>query len=101
MTKSLRFCVTHIMVLLGAFSAAHAGSATWRTNPSSNDWNTATNWTPATVPNGPTDVATFARSSIKSVRFSGAMTEVAEIVFNSGASSFKIIADSNLAQTDV
>jgi hypothetical protein len=31
---------------------ALAGSATWLTNPGSGNWNSATNWTPATVPNG-------------------------------------------------
>ncbi len=80
---------------------AHGGSATWNLNPTSNDWDTALNWTPATVPNGPSDVATFARSNIKSIKFSGAMTEVAEMVFNPGASSFKIIADPTLAGSNV
>ena len=92
---------TFIIFLILNFSFildVNADSATWNLNPTSNDWNTAVNWTPATVPNGPTDVATFARSNIKSVRFSALMTEVAEIVFNPGASSFKIIADSTLAQ---
>ncbi len=81
-----------LTLALGAVNAAHAGSATWSMNPTSHDWNTAANWTPATVPNGPADVATFAGSSIKSLSFSAAMTEVAEIVFNSGASGFNITA---------
>ena len=69
--------------------AAHsfAGSATWNLNPISGDWNTATNWTPATVPNGPSDVATFAASSMKQVTFSASPTEVAEVVFDSAATS--------------
>jgi autotransporter-associated beta strand protein len=86
---------------LCTLNTVYAGSATWSTKPASNDWNTAANWMPATVPNGPTDVATFAGSSITSLRFSAVMTEVAAIVFNPGANSFKITADSRLAQTDV
>ena len=88
-----------LTVMLGAVNAVYADSATWNLNPTSNDWNTAANWTPATVPNGPADVATFAGSSTKRLRFSAAMIEVAEMVFNPGANSFKITADSRLAQT--
>ncbi len=36
-----------------------AGSATWKSNPVDSDWNNASNWKPATVPNGPNDRATF------------------------------------------
>ena len=42
---------------------SNAGSATWNSSPATGDWNTATNWTPATVPNGPSDPATFALSN--------------------------------------
>jgi autotransporter-associated beta strand protein len=101
MKSPIVFCAVALTLSLGAVSRVYAGSATWNLNPTSGDWDTSVNWTPATVPNGPTDFATFARSNIKSVRFSNATTEVAEIVFNSGASGFKIIADSTLAQTNV
>ena len=37
---------------IGVSNSVRAGSATWDLNPGSGDWNTATNWTPATVPNG-------------------------------------------------
>jgi autotransporter-associated beta strand protein len=80
-----------LLVLLLSLQTTQAGSATWNLNPASGDWNTATNWTPATVPNGPTDVATFAASSVNQVTFSGSPTEVAEVIFNSAAtSSFNI-----------
>src|SRR5690242_19000656 len=39
-----------------------AGSATWLNLPESGTWNSATNWSPATVPNGANDIATFAAS---------------------------------------
>ena len=65
---------------------AHAGSATWDLNPTSGDWNTAANWTPMTVPNGPADIATFGLSNTTDVSIS-ANTEVNAITFipvNSG-----------------
>src|SRR5262245_23688978 len=46
---------------------AHAGSATWNSNPATGDWNTAGNWTPATVPNGPEDLASFGPSNLTNV----------------------------------
>ena len=70
-------------------------SATWSTNPVSGDWNNPLNWTPHTVPNGPLDIATFNTSSITNISVSHA-TEVAEIVFNAGASSFTVTCPKQL-----
>ena len=67
-----------------------AASATWSTNPPSGDWNSASNWVPMTVPNGPSDIATFQTSNQTFVSLS-ADTEVNGIIFNSGASLFEII----------
>lgn len=75
------------LLLLVFVQTAYADSATWKLNPASGDWNTATNWTPATVPNGPTDIATFAASSVNQVTFSRTATEVAEVIFNSAATN--------------
>ena len=99
--KSFLSCAVLLTLSLGALSAASAGSATWNANPVDNNWSNPANWTPATVPNGPADVATFAGSSITSLEFSDTMTEVAEIVFNPGANRFKISADSKLAHSFV
>ena len=78
-----------LLFLLADF--ARAGSATWDLNPTSGDWNTATNWTPATVPKG--------RQTQRHLRFSNttaistsANTTVDGITFASGASSFTITA---------
>ena len=88
---------TKLVIFLSLASSfvldVYADSATWNLNPTSSDWNTATNWTPATVPNGPSDVATFDVSSITGLTVSAEMTEVAAIVFNPGASSFNITSD--------
>ena len=71
---------------------AHAGSATWSGNPTTDDWNTAANWMPNTVPNGAADIATFASSALTNVSLSSGV-EVRGIVFNPGASSFTINID--------
>jgi hypothetical protein len=66
-----------------------AGSATWNVGPTSNDWNTAANWTPATVPNSASDIATFGGSFINSV-FVTSNTIVNYIRFNSDAGAYTI-----------
>src|SRR6266550_4510595 len=76
------------LVLLTA-SSTFAGSATWKASPATNDWNTASNWTPRTVPNGPADTATFVRSNQTDVLVT-ADIEVNSIVFNPRASAFTI-----------
>jgi len=90
-TLLLRFVagLSSAFILMLSIETSQAASATWKTSPSSRDWNTAANWTPTTVPNGPPDTATFATSSRTSVSLS-ANTEVNSIVFNSGASPFTI-----------
>ena len=77
------------LLLLLTTHSSQAGSATWNLSPTSSDWNTAGNWTPAIVPNGPADTATFDSSSQTSISVSAA-TEVSEIVFDPGASAFTI-----------
>jgi autotransporter-associated beta strand protein len=69
-------------------TSVFAGSATWTDNPTSNDWHTASNWTPVTVPNGPSDTATFGTSNTTSVSISTSNVEVNEITFEPGASAF-------------
>lgn len=68
---------------------AQAGSATWLAAPASGDWNTAANWTPATVPNAAVDVATFGLSSQTSVSLSSSIS-LDRIVFGAGGNAFTI-----------
>lgn len=77
------------LAILLSLQAAFAGSATWKSNATSNDWSSAANWSPMRVPNGPSDVATFATSSVTGI-FLGAVDEVSSIVFPTGASSYTI-----------
>ena len=67
-----------LMLLLPA--VAYPNSAQWDLDPASGDWNTAANWTPMTVPNGPADIATFGLSNTTNVSIS-ANTEVNTITF--------------------
>ncbi len=70
-------------------AVAFAGSATWKTNPVTGDWNTPSNWMPRTVPNGISDIATFNSSTVTDISFSSGAT-VGGIIFNPGASPFSI-----------
>jgi autotransporter-associated beta strand protein len=79
-----------LLIFFGGGSV-FAGSGTWLTTPVSGDWNSATNWSPMTVPNGPADTATFDSSSVTDISLS-ADTDVNGMVFNPGASAFTITA---------
>jgi autotransporter-associated beta strand protein len=85
---------TKLLIVLSLTIAlkVYADSATWNLNPISNDWNTATNWTPATVPNAPTDTATFGASNTTSV-VTSANVDLASLVFTAGAPSYTIATD--------
>ena len=74
------------VILLFASQSGYAGNATWNNNPANGDWNTATNWTPNTVPGG-SDIATFNSSNITDITISED-SAIFEILFNPGASSF-------------
>src|SRR5947208_3109772 len=76
----ISLCLSVLLMLL-TVSLTHAGSATWNLNPTSGNWNTAGNWTPATVPNGPGDIATFDVSNTTDVALAASIT-LNGIIFN-------------------
>ena len=90
--KNLNLVIAAALLFLAAQRHSLAGSATWSTNPSSSNWNTAVNWTPSTVPNGPSDIATFSTSNVTNL-LSNTTVELDSIVFNSGASPFTITSE--------
>jgi autotransporter-associated beta strand protein len=92
------FFVAAALLYLAAQRPCLAGSATWSINPTDGDWNTAANWMPNTVPNSPSDVATFGASSVTSLTISyGSIINLDSAVFNSGAPSYTFTLDvSNL-----
>jgi len=91
----LRQRLTPFLLMLVTGATAAAGSATWNLNPTSGDWNIAANWTPATVPNGPTDTATFDNSNITDISLSDKF-EVASLIFTPVASAFTITTTENM-----
>jgi autotransporter-associated beta strand protein len=91
-SNNFSFLITAALLFLTAQRHSFAGSATWSSNPLNGDWNTASNWTPNTVPNSPSDVASFGSSNQRDVTVS-AITEVAAINFSAGAGSFNITSE--------
>ncbi|PYV73625.1 MAG: hypothetical protein DMG96_22505 [Acidobacteria bacterium] len=89
MKSPILSCAIIAALSLGALNAVYADSAAWNANPVDNDWSNPANWTPATVPNGPNDVATFGVSSTTDVSITASI-EVNSIVFSPGASAFTI-----------
>ena len=66
--------------------------------PGSGDWNTATNWTGSTVPNGSSDTATFDDTNTAGVSIS-ANTEVNGITFTATAAAYTITANATFTLT--
>lgn len=73
-------------------NSARAQDATWLANPGTNDFDTATNWTPAQIPGG---TASFGMSNTTSLSFS-TNTTVGGFTFNPGASDFTFSNDKTL-----
>jgi autotransporter-associated beta strand protein len=96
MSTPVAAALRYSLILLVS-AVAYAGSAHW--NPTSGDWNTADNWTPMTVPNGPADTATFGRSHMSDASIS-TNTEISEIIFTPAArNSYTITASVGLTLT--
>ncbi|MBA3964110.1 MAG: autotransporter-associated beta strand repeat-containing protein, partial [Chthoniobacterales bacterium] len=74
------------LLSLSFVPSASAGSATWKLNPRNTIWSQPANWTPATVPNGPDDIATFGQSTKTTI--GGSPITVNGIVFAPGASAY-------------
>jgi autotransporter-associated beta strand protein len=72
------------------------GSATWSSSPTNSDWNTAANWTPQTVPNSTTDIATFGPSNITDVTNADVVISLDSLVFEPGAPHYTIAALDNI-----
>lgn len=93
LTAGAIFCAAFFLV-----QNLRAGSATWLASPTSNLWTDASNWTPMTVPNGDSDVATFGSSATTGISIS-APTVVNAIDFNPGASAFTITSNAGVSLT--
>ncbi len=78
------------LLFVGLSLRAFAGSATWNTNPGTNSWNTAANWTPTTVPHGPEDLASFNVSNVTDLTLDTDI-DLAGMIFQSGGSAYTLI----------
>jgi hypothetical protein len=97
MKSPILFFAVILTLALAALDAVYADSATWNLNPVTGDWNTADNWTPATVPNGPTDVATFSRSSRSTLSVFNTLIGVASVIFDPAATNYTIFVEGEKA----
>jgi autotransporter-associated beta strand protein len=82
--RRMRPLLAGVAVVAAMTLPAAAQDATWLANPGTGDFNTATNWTPATVPTG---TAFFGVSNTTALTFS-AGTAVGGWTFNPGASAY-------------
>lgn len=98
--RGFAIAILSAFILILAIRSANAQSATWNSNPTSSDWNTAENWTPAVVPS---DTATFGLSSTTDIFVSQDLTSVGRIFFAPGASAYTIapLAGSSLVISGV
>jgi autotransporter-associated beta strand protein len=92
--SQIRRFAAAVTIMAGACTL-QAGSATWNLNPVNNHWGKAANWTPATVPYGENDVATFGTSNVTDVMLGDtpdgyATNTVAEVAFLQDASAYAI-----------
>ncbi len=95
MKVSAHFCSRAVIPLLALASilSAQGGSATWDASPPTNNWNTAGNWNPATVPNGQTDDATFSASNQTAIEMTSDIS-LGGVFFTSTAPAYTISLDS-------
>jgi autotransporter-associated beta strand protein len=91
MKSTIASCAIVLTLSLAALKTVYASSATWNLHPTSSNWNTAANWTPATVPNGPADIATFSPSSRSTVSLANVHIEVASLIFDTVATNYTIL----------
>lgn len=73
---------------------------TWSASPTDSNWNNAANWAGG-VPNGASDTATFAASSITQISDNMTSITLSGIQFNTGASAYVIENSGTLAFEDV
>jgi autotransporter-associated beta strand protein len=86
---------TTAAVALLAALPARAQDATWLTAPGSSNFNTAANWTPATVPTG---TASFGASNTTSIAFQAfTTTSVGTLQFNPGAPAYSFTTENGFS----
>jgi autotransporter-associated beta strand protein len=95
MIRAARFVLITCTVLVMFVRNAPAQTSTW--NGSTNDWNTAGNWSPFGVPS-PTNAVIFTDTSAQLVNIS-ASTSCQSITFNNPSTSYILTANAGLTLT--
>ena len=85
--RSLRAISLVALLWFIGVRVAAAGSATWNSNPMNSNWGVSANWTPETVPNGGSDVATFGASNLTNIEVQDDFA-LDSIVFQPGADAY-------------
>jgi autotransporter-associated beta strand protein len=95
MCNSIKFNLLAVALLFFVCGqSGYGGSGTWNFDPVDDEWTNVNNWTPATIPNGPSDTATFGVSTQGSVSLSSHI-ELDSIVFEPSASYYVISASAD------
>jgi autotransporter-associated beta strand protein len=91
-TRLLAFSLLSVTVL--SVDNVMAGSATWALEPASDDWFTAANWVPKTVPDETSDIATFGVSNVTNIMMDpSTFAYISGITFSPGASAYTFTGD--------
>jgi len=86
---------TTAVVALFTAMPARAQDATWLLNPGTSNFNTAANWTPATVPTG---TAFFGASNTTSIAFQAfTTTSIGTLQFNPGAPAYSFTTENGFS----
>src|SRR5205823_1178779 len=83
---------------LGCASGSPASAQTWA-GPGT-DWNTATNWSPNTVPNSTTAAVTFAGAALGTVNISSNMS-AQSILFSNPTGSYNLTSSAGVSLSNV
>ena len=102
-TEGMKYSQPFLAAVAASFlclsaSSRASGSATWNLNPTSGTWFTASNWTPANIPNTISDTAPLGVSNITTLTNApgGFTTSLGSFVFIPGASAYTINFDNVL-----
>ena len=77
-----RCVVVTTLLLFGHGLIASAGTAQWSAPGPSGNWNSALDWTPEMIPNGPGDSAVFGFSKATRPVSTSADTQIGKLTFN-------------------
>src|SRR6516164_8656633 len=94
-----RLAATGLSLLVAVAVASARPTSTWNGQGSGPwDWNTASNWSPPSVPNALTNDAVFTDTSVGTVNISSNV-QIGSITFNNQSSTYFLTANANQTLT--